>query len=93
MKKSKVNYYDGWIWLALVTISFLFMLSVKLFAGWAIPWWIVTLPLWVLPALVLCIVGVCLTVFMGVGVVTILLDIFWWIVGERNDDDNDDYDD
>jgi hypothetical protein len=29
--------------------------------------------------------------FIGVDVFTILLKLFWWIVGER--DDRDDYDD
>jgi hypothetical protein len=84
--KSKLK--DGWIWSALIAISFLLMLSAKLFTGWAISWWIVTLPLWIIPALVICIASVCVLLLMGVGVFTILLNVFCLMFGER-----DDYDD
>ena len=87
--KSKLK--DGWIWSALIAISFLIMLCAKLFAGWTISWWIVTLPLWILPALVICITGLCVVALVGVGIFTILLKMFWWIFGEK--DDYDDYDD
>ena len=82
---------DGWVWSALIAISFLGMLCAKLFAGWAISWWIVTLPIWVLPALVICITGLCMVALAGVGIFTILLKLFYSALTEK--DDYDDYDD
>lgn len=89
---SKLRNSNGWMWSALIAISVSIMLCAKLFAGWTIPWWIVTLPLWILPALVLCIVCLCVAALVGVGLFTTLMNLFWWMMGERDDDYND-YDD
>lgn len=94
---SKVKISNGWMWSALIAISFLLMLCAKLFAGWTIPWWIVTLPLWIMPALVISIIWVCMMALVGVGLYTILTNLFWWIVGGKwmneEKDNYDDYDD
>jgi len=93
--KSKLKISDGWIWSALIAISFLVMLFAKLFTGWEISWWVVTLPLWIMPALVICIIGLCIAGLMGLGFLTIVASAVWWTFGGDSDcdDDYDDYDD
>ena len=86
MKNSKVRISNGCILSALIVFPFLAMMFAKLFAGFGISWWIVTLSIWIIPVLLLCIIGLCLAAFVVKKVFAVLLNLFW-LIHEEDDDD------